>query len=38
VIQAAAARGESATAQAEEVLDLLNRRGLLGGGLDRPVD
>jgi hypothetical protein len=37
VIQAAAARGGSATAQADAVLDMLNRRGLLGGGLDRPV-
>jgi hypothetical protein len=36
VLLAAAARGESATAQADEVLDMLNRRGLLpGGGLDR---
>jgi hypothetical protein len=31
VIQEAAARGASATAQAEAVLDLLQRRGLLGG-------
>jgi len=37
LILAAAARGESASAQADEVLDMLNRRGLLGGGLDRPV-
>jgi hypothetical protein len=36
VLLAAAARGESATAQADEVLDMLNRRGLLGDGLDRP--
>jgi hypothetical protein len=38
VIREAAARGESATAQADEVLDMLNRRGLLGGRADRPVD
>jgi hypothetical protein len=31
VIQESAARGASATAQAEAVLDLLQRRGLLGG-------
>jgi hypothetical protein len=31
VIRETAARGESATAQADEVLDMLNRRGLLGG-------
>jgi hypothetical protein len=31
VIQEAAARGASATAQAGAVLDLLQRRGLLGG-------
>jgi hypothetical protein len=37
VIREAAARGESATAQADEVLDMLNRRGLLGGGADRSV-
>jgi len=37
VILEAAARGESATAQADKVLDMLNRRGLLGGRLDRPV-
>jgi hypothetical protein len=37
VIREAAARGESATAQADEVLDPLNRRGLLGGVPDRPV-
>jgi hypothetical protein len=37
VIREAAARGESATAQADQVLDMLNRRGLLGGGADRPV-
>jgi hypothetical protein len=36
VLLAAAARGESATAQADEVLDMLNRRGLLNDGLDRP--
>jgi hypothetical protein len=36
VIREAAARGESATAQAEQVLDLLNRRGLLGASADRP--
>jgi hypothetical protein len=37
VIQEAAARGESATAQADSILDMLNRRGLLGGGADQPV-
>jgi hypothetical protein len=37
VIREAGARGESATAQADEVLDMLNRRGLLGGGADRSV-
>jgi hypothetical protein len=37
VIQAAVARGESATAQADEVLEMLNGRGLLGGGPDRSV-
>jgi hypothetical protein len=37
VIQEAAARGESATAQADSILDMLNRRGLLGGGADHPV-
>jgi hypothetical protein len=37
VIQEAAARGESATAQADQVLDLLDRRGALGGRADRPV-
>jgi hypothetical protein len=37
VILEAAARGESATAQADAVLDMLYRRGLLGGGLDRPI-
>jgi hypothetical protein len=37
VIREAAARGESATAQADQVLDLLHRRGELGGGVDRPV-
>lgn len=37
VIREAAARGESATAQAEQVLDLLNRRGLLGGSADQPL-
>jgi hypothetical protein len=37
VIREAAARGESATTQAEQVLDLLNRRGLLGGSADRPL-
>ena len=36
VIEEAAARGASATAQAEVVLDLLQRRGLLGG-YDRSV-
>jgi hypothetical protein len=36
VIREAAARGESPTAQAEQVLDMLNRRGLLGGSADRP--
>jgi hypothetical protein len=36
VIREAAARGESATAQADRVLDMLHRRGLLGGA-DRPV-
>ena len=36
VIREAAARGESAPAQADEVLDMLNHRGLLGDGLDRP--
>ena len=36
VIREAAARGGSATAQADEVLDMLHHRGLLGGGLDRP--
>jgi hypothetical protein len=37
VIREAAARGESVTAQAEQVLDMLNRRGLLGGSADRPL-
>jgi hypothetical protein len=37
VIREAAARGEPATAQAEQVLDLLHRRGLLGGSIDRPL-
>ena len=37
VIREAGARGESATAQPDEVLDMLNRRGLLGGGADRSV-
>ncbi|HEU4900342.1 MAG TPA: hypothetical protein VFX88_22670 [Actinomycetota bacterium] len=36
VIREAAARGESATAQAGQVLDMLSRRGLLGGRIDRP--
>jgi hypothetical protein len=36
VIREAAARGESETAQAKQVLDMLNRRGLLGGTADRP--
>jgi hypothetical protein len=36
VIREAAARGESATAQAEQVLDMLRRRGLLGSSADRP--
>jgi hypothetical protein len=37
LIRNAAARGESATAQADEVLDMLNRRGLLGDSTDRPA-
>jgi len=36
VIRQAAARGDSVTAQAEQVLDELTRRGLLKGGADRP--
>jgi hypothetical protein len=35
VIREAAARGGSVTAQAEQVLDMLNHRGLLGGSADR---
>jgi hypothetical protein len=35
VLREAAARGESATTQAEQVLDMLCRRGLLGGSVDR---
>jgi hypothetical protein len=34
VTREAAGRGESATAQAEQVLDMLNRRGLLSGSRD----
>ena len=34
VIREAAARGEPATAQAQQVLDMLNRRGLLGGSAE----
>jgi len=34
VIREAAGRGESATRQAEQVLDMLNRRGLLSGSED----
>jgi hypothetical protein len=37
VIEETAAHGASPAAQANEVLDLLQRRGLLGGGPDRPV-
>jgi len=37
VISEAAARGDSVRAQAEQVLDELSRRGLLGGGTDRPA-
>ena len=37
VIREAAARGESATAQAQRVLDLLGRRGLLSDSTDRPT-
>jgi hypothetical protein len=37
VLREAVARGESATAQAEQVLDMLSRRGLLGGRIDRPL-
>ncbi len=37
VLREAAARGESATKQPEEVLDPLNRRDLLGGSADRPL-
>ena len=36
VIQEVAARGGSVSEQAEEVLDMLRRRGLLGGEPDRP--
>jgi hypothetical protein len=36
VLEAAAAQGASATAQADEVLHLLARRGLLGGAPARP--
>jgi hypothetical protein len=36
VIREAAGRGESATTQADQVLDMLNRRGLLGGSANRP--
>jgi hypothetical protein len=37
VIREAAARGESATTQAEQVLDMLSRRGLLGRNTDQPL-
>ena len=37
VIREAAARGQSATTQAEQVLDMLNRRGLLGGSGDQSI-
>jgi hypothetical protein len=37
VIREAAASGESATEQAERVLDMLRCRGLVGGSTDRPL-
>jgi hypothetical protein len=37
LIREAAARGESATTQAEQVLDMLGGRGLLGASVDRPL-
>jgi hypothetical protein len=37
VLRGAAAHGESATTQAEQVLDMLSRRGLLGRNTDQPL-
>jgi hypothetical protein len=37
VLREAAARGEPAMTQAEQVLDMLSRRGVLGGSIDRPL-